>query len=272
MDKKTQLSARIPGFMEDWNAYKKGLKKIKGVKVTDWCISSDYCFNDPNKDDTVTFTIFPHACAHQIMREIEANIPKDIKKTTHVSDNCINFLKNSPYFFNVTIVIENIKNIFQKEDVLEQLENTFKEYETSNLDKSLPDIKEKYKVLKSFNEYIKQKSHSRQLLSQIYFITQFVSQILEFLLIKEKGRNPHWVSDRDNMATTCNGILFFLVNCELSRLLKGRVSNFWLHLPAEIKENLKYYPYDPIIRVPDVITGIMSSMKYTNIGIKMDKP
>lgn len=27
MDKKTQLSTRIPGFMEDWNAYKKGLKK-----------------------------------------------------------------------------------------------------------------------------------------------------------------------------------------------------------------------------------------------------
>ena len=238
MDKKTQLSTRIPGFMEDWNAYKKGLKKIKGLKVTDWCISSDYCFNDPNKDDTVTFTIFPHACAHQIMREIEANIPKDIKKTTHVSDKCITFLKNSPYFFHITIVIEKLKNIFQKEEILKQLENTFKEYEASNLDKS-SDTKERYKALKSFYEYIKQKSHSRQLLSQIYFIAQFVSQILEFLLIKENGRKPHWCSDRDDMAIKCNGILFFLVNCELARLLKGRVSNFWLHLPAEIKENNK---------------------------------
>lgn len=101
------------------------------------------------------------------------------------------------------------KNIFQKEEILKQLENTFKEYEASNLDKSSSDTKERYKALKSFYEYIKQKSHSRQLLSQIYFIAQFVSQILEFLLIKENGRKPHWCSDRDDMAIKCNGILFF---------------------------------------------------------------
>ena len=65
-------------------------------------------------------------------------------------------------------------------------------------------------------------------------MSQFVSQLLEFLLIKEKGKNPHWCSDRDGIATKCDGILFFLVNFGLARLLRGRVSDFWLHLPAEI--------------------------------------
>lgn len=41
------------------------------------------------------------------MREIEANIPKDIKSMKNIPDKCMNFLKNSPYFFHITIVIEN---------------------------------------------------------------------------------------------------------------------------------------------------------------------
>lgn len=272
MDKKTQLSISIPGFVEDWNAYKKGLKEIKGLKITDWCIFSDYCFNDTNKEDAATFTIFPYSCAHKIIREIETNVPADIKKMTYIPENCINFLKNSPYFFHITIVIEKLKNVFQEKDVLQQLENTFKEYELSDIDKLSQDIKQKHKVLKSLYEYIKQKSHSKKLLSQIYFVSQFVSQLLEFLLIKEKGRNPHWCSDRDGITTKCDGILFYLVNFGLARLLRGRISDFWLHLPAEIKENNSKYPYDNVIRVPDIITGIVSSMKYTNKGIQMDKP
>ena len=33
MDKKTQLSISIPGLMEDWNAYKKGLKEIMRIAI-----------------------------------------------------------------------------------------------------------------------------------------------------------------------------------------------------------------------------------------------
>ena len=109
-------------------------------------------------------------------------------------------------------------------------------------------------------------------INHLEFVSQFVSQLLEFLLIKENGRHPHWVSDRDHMATHCNGLLFFLVNYKLAMLLKGRVTDFRLHLPAEIMEDNKEYPYDPVIRVPDIITGIISSAKFTNQGIQMDKP
>ena len=121
--------------------------------------------------------------------------------------------------------------------MLEQLETTLNDYEKAeDLDKSSQDIKDRYKCLRESYEDMKQKSHSKKLLAQIEFVSQFVSQLLEFLLIKENGRNPHWVSDRDHMATHCNSLLFFLVNYKLAMLLKGRVTNFWLHLPAEIKK------------------------------------
>ena len=270
MNRTTQLTKSILGFMEDWNAYKKGLK---GLKNADWCILSDYCFDDKGKEDALTFTIFPYNYVRQVLHEIEANIPCDIKKMTHIPDKCINFLKNSPYFFHIAIVVENLKNMVQEQDLLKQLETTLNDYEKAeDLDKSSQDIKDRYKCLRESYEYMKQKSHSKKLLAQIEFVSQFVSQLLEFLLIKENGRHPHWVSDRDHMATHCNGLLFFLVNYKLAMLLKGRVTDFWLHLPAEIMENNKDYAYDPVIRVPDIITGIMSSMKYTKLGIQMDKP
>ena len=59
MDKKTLLTQSIPEFMNDWNNYKKGLKNLK---ITDWCVSSDYCFDNAEKMDTATFTIFPISC------------------------------------------------------------------------------------------------------------------------------------------------------------------------------------------------------------------
>lgn len=270
MDKKTQLTKSIPGFMEDWRLYKNGLK---GLKITDWCILSDYCFDDKSKEDALTFTIFPYNCVRHVLHEIEANIPCDIKKMTHIPDKCINFLKNSPYFFHIAIVVENLKDMVQEQELLEQLETTLCDYKKAeDLDKSSQDIKNRYKSLRESYEYIKQKSHSKKLLAQIFFVSQFVSQILEFLLIKENGRKPYWVSDRDHMATHCNGLLFFWVNFTLASLLRGRVTNYWLRFPAEIKENNKEYPYDPVIRVPDIITGILSSMKYTDRGIQMDKP
>ena len=178
---------------------------------------------------------------------------------------------HSPYFFHITVVIENLKNYFQEQKALEEIENTLEEYEISDLDKSSQEVKDKHKTIKELHDYIKQKSHSRKLLAQIFFVSQFVSQILEFLIIKENSKKPYWCSDRDHMATHCHGLLFFWVNYSLTMLLKGRVKDFWLNFPSEIRENKKEYPYDPIIRVPDIITGIMSSMKYTYKGIQLDK-
>lgn len=268
MDKKTNLTKSIPDLMEKWQRYKRGLK---GIKITDWCISSDYCFGDPDKLDVATFTIFPIDCMRIINREIKENLPHDIKKVKQFSEKELNYLKNSKYFFNISFVIENLKYAFNEEKALKEFSDTLKAYETMNIDKNNESIKERHKQLVEICNYLKQKSHSTKKLSQMYFVAQIVSTIMEFLLIKEKGRNLHWCSDRGHIASFLDGIMFTLVSVYLHHYLKNRVIDYYIHLPLEIKETDKEYPYDTFIRVPDIITGVMSSLVFTDIGLTVQK-
>ena len=268
MDKKTTLTKAIPDLMEKWQRYKRGLK---GIKITDWCISSDYCFGDPDKIDVATFTIFPIDCMRIINREIKENLPHDIKKVKQFSEKELNYLKNSKYFFNISFVIENLKYAFNEEKALKEFSDTLKAYETMNIDKNNESIKERHKQLVEICNYLKQKSHSIKKLSQMYFVAQIVSTIMEFLLIKEKGRNLRWCSDRGHIASFLDGIMFTLVPVYLHHYLKNRVIDYYIHLPLEIKETDKEYPYDTFIRVPDIITGVMSSLVFTDIGLTVQK-
>lgn len=268
MDKKTNLTKSIPDLMEKWCKYK---KELNGIKITDWCISSDYCFGDPNKLDVATFTIFPVDCMPIINREIKENMPHDIKSVTQFSEKELHYLKNSKYFFNISVVIENLKYAFNKKDALKEFSDILKAYETSNIDKTDESIKERHKQLVEICDYLKQKSHSTKKLSQMYFVAQFVSIIMEFLLIKERGRNLRWCSDRGHIASFLDGIIFNLTQAYLYHYLRNRVKNHYIHLPVEIKESNKDYPYDTFIRVPDIITGVMSSLVFTDIGLTVQK-
>lgn len=112
MDTKTTLSSHIPSFMHDWRNYKRGLR---GLKFTDWIISSDYCLDDKNKlNDVITFTIFPRVFPKELFSEINRYVPADIKNVTHFSDVTLNYLKSSPYFFNISVLLENKENFFRK--------------------------------------------------------------------------------------------------------------------------------------------------------------
>lgn len=268
MDKKTNLTKSIPDLMEKWQRYKRGLK---GIKITDWCISSDYCFEDPDKLDVATFTIFPIDCMRIINREIKENLPHDIKAVKQFSEKELHYLKNSKYFFSISVVIENLKYAFNEKKALKEFSDILKAYETSNIDKTDESIKERHKQLVEICNYLKQKSHSTKKLSQMYFVAQIVSTIMEFLLIKEKGRNLRWCSDRGHIASFLDGIIFNLMQAYLYHYLRNRVTNYYIHLPLEIKESNKEYPYDTFIRVPDIITGVMSSLVFTDIGLTVQK-
>lgn len=268
MDRRTILTQSVPGFMDAWKKYKKGLKNIK---IADWCISSDYCFGDVNKLDVATFTIFPVECMQVIDCEVKDNLPHDIKEVKQFSEKGFTYLKNSKYFFSISVVIENLKYAFNEEKALREFSDVLKFYDISDIDKNNESIKERHLQLVNAYNYLRQKSHSRVKLSQMYFVAQFVSIIMEFLLIKEKGRDIRWCSDRGHIASFLDGIMFNLVPVYLRHNLRGRVIDFHIHLPLEIKENKNDYPYDVFIRIPDIITGVMSSLVVTEGGITVQK-
>ena len=103
MDRKTQLTMFIPEIMSSWNDYKKGLK---GLKITNWCISSDYCFGDPDKQDVATFTIFPAKYIPVLLEEIKKNLPRDIKQIRDFSENELRRLRWYDIILYLTMMIE----------------------------------------------------------------------------------------------------------------------------------------------------------------------
>ena len=112
MDRKTQLTMFIPEIMSSWNDYKKGLK---GLKITNWCISSDYCFGDPNKLNVATFTIFPANCINMLLKEVQNNLPHDIKQTKEFSEKELNFLKSNKYCFSIAFTINGMEYAFNRD-------------------------------------------------------------------------------------------------------------------------------------------------------------
>ena len=51
-------------------------------------------------------------------------------------------------------------------------------------------------------------------------------------------------------------------------LLKNRIKDYYIHLPAYSD---KSFPFDPLIRIPDIICGALSSVKYIDGNFKYDK-
>lgn len=264
MDRKTRLTQTIPDFIDNWNNYKKGLKHLK---ITDWCISSDYCFDNSEKIDAATFTIFPLSCMRIIYNEINDKLHNDIKNKKHFSDKELQYLKESPYFFSISVIIDNLKNAFNEKIAKEQISKALKFYQESPSLSFSQDANDFYKQYNSFYNQLKQKGHSNKMPAYIYFVSQFVGQILEFLIIKEHGRHPHWCPDRGHIADFQQGIMFTLMNNYLYKLIRNRVQNYCVVLPAELQNCSGSYIYDPFIRIPDIITGAMSSLVAISDGL-----
>lgn len=269
MDKKTNLTKSIPDLMEKWQRYKRGLK---GIKITDWCISSDYCFGDPDKLDVATFTIFPIGCMPTIYNEINNFLPRDIKNVTFFSEIELNYIKTSKYFFSISIIVNNIKYAFNWNKVLKHLSELLQIKETE-LPQEIPisDFQKSRRKLTTFYNYIKQKSYNHKLVAEIQFVAQTVSSIIEFLLIKEKGKIVGWCSDRGHITSFNEGIIFNLVQSYVHQYIKGRISKYQLAFPPELKEKHKTFLGDNFIRVPDILTGAMSSLVMTDKGLTVQK-
>ena len=265
MDTKTTLSSHIPSFMHDWRNYKRGLK---GLKFTDWIISSDYCLDDKNKpNDVITFTIFPRVFPKELFLEIDRCVPADIKNVTHFSDVTLNYLKNSPYFFNISILLENRENFCKKAQLIKMFEKLISIYKQFSLDMQ-ECHKEDYRRIQKFAQYLKQGNCSKKLLSTLLLVTQHFSVIVEFLLIKEKHSQIFWCSDRDSIISFKDGIIFNFVRMCVPILIKGRIKDYSVKCVGYSNGE---FLFEPFIRIPDIICGVLSSVKHIDDNFQYDK-
>ena len=270
MDKKTQLTKFIPDLTNQWNRYKNGLK---GLKIKNWCISSDYCFDDPNKLNVATFTVFPSDYMNTIFNELKENLPRDIKNKRHFTEAELNYLKNSKYFFSMSIILYNIESSFNKNAAIEQitklLKTQIKDLPFPIIDKDFHEAKEK---LRELLNNLKKKNCPIKKLSQIYFVAQFVAQLMEFLFIKENCKIVGWCPDKGHIDSFSHGIIYNLVQTKIHELIRNRMKDFRITCPPPESLDKHLYMRDTFIRIPDIITGALSSLVVKEKGITAQQP
>ena len=264
MDRKTHLTMYVPEFTDSWNNYKKGLK---GLKITNWCISSDYCFGDPNKLDTATFTIFPADYIPILSKEIKENLPHDIKQTKEFSERELNYLKNSKYFFSISFIVNDIERCFNKNVALLHCKRLLKiQKEDIPFAVSNEDFHKNRQRLQEFLNSLQKKSCPIKLFAQMYFVAHSVAQIIEFLLIKENVKTVGWCSDRGAITTFNHGMVFNLVQMYVHSYVKDRINEYHLAIPPTYQNEIDYF-----IRIPDIITGALSSLTSSSKGFSAQK-
>lgn len=265
MDRKTQLTMFIPEIMNSWNNYKKA---FKGQKITDWCISSDYCFGDPDKQNVATFTIFPANCISMLLKEVQNNLPHDIKQTTEFSEKELNFLKSNKYCFSIAFTINGMEYAFNRDVAVNHCKKLLEiKMEELPYEINESDFKKIRKQLQEFLNALQKKSFSLKKFAQIYFVAQAVSQIIEFLIIKENAKIIGWCSDRGLITSFVSGISYNLVQMYVHSFIKDRKTDYQLVAPpSENQKNIDF-----LIRIPDIITGALSSLITTPNGITAQK-
>ena len=92
--------------------------------------------------------------------------------------------------------------------------------------------------------------------------------IIEFLLIKEQGTNPFWCSDRDSIISFNNGIIYNFIQSKTHILIRDRIKDYNISCAKYPDEK---FPFEPLIRIPDLICGALSSVKYINGNFRYDK-
>ena len=256
MNRKTFLSMHFPDFVKKWNVY------YHNYRQTDyWCITSDYCLDDKDKQhDVMAFSIFPITYANTLKNDVHNSLPKDIKEFKNLSDKAISYIEGCPYVFSIVLIIENKNEIFDLERSKNSLDNLIK-----NIEKWPEEKKEEFiHRIKLLRKYLDRKQINRKLLSSISITIHAMSAIIEFLLLKTNAKHVIWISDRDSITNFQNNdIVHLLVRQGFANLVRNRVEDNRIY---GMLSDSKYDPdlLDDLIRIPDYICGSIASMNFDN--------
>lgn len=225
---------------------------------------SDYCLDDKGKNDCITFTICPMVPNYDLSLILKKKLPRDIKDITKPTDEEIKFIRDPyPPFFTISILIKEKEKCASIDYLKEDVKNL----------KESPHLNEReQKKLNKFNNYLKQKNINHKVLKNMAIIAGMFTRIVEFLTIKHHTEEIHWFPDRDAIMDISDGIILDLVNiqCQGTELIRGRKIPPKLRIGGEDKKN-NVFRFDPLVRYPDIITGVVSSIDFDTYTAQEEK-
>lgn len=246
MNTRTFLS-NFPTFVKRWQTYR---KKLGGTPLG-WTVTSDYCLDDPNKNDCITFTISPIlGQIEAIAKFLDKKLPVEIKKMKQVPQETIDFIKKQKEFFSLVFLFPDKDKLFN----IQYFKTDMSALAESSM---IPD--ESRKRLKLFARSLERKGLHKKVLQNLSLVSFLYGKIVEFLTIKHYTEAIHWFPDRDSIMREGKGIIRELANVSCTNAIAGRTRYPEVHIGGENLATGEFV-FDPFTRYPDIISGVFSSL------------
>ena len=245
-------------------------------KYEGWVIVSDYCIDDDKKyNDCLSFTIVPmgYDLFFKISNEIKKNIPNDLKHTTKITQDTINFLSDNQYTFCFNFIIKDINNLIgnfsidEKQSLLRDEMNTL----IKNMDENNASFK-KYKNI--YHKHFLKKSFPANLFAKNAFVA-FIAAYLRVLILKYNKKTVKpivWLPDRGKFMSSFDNIyadlhqLYYELLIEKENITWGEKS-----VTCGFVKDSDAIFYDELIKIPDYMAGTLSSYEYGTNNTDKDK-
>lgn len=239
-----------------------------------WMIASDYVFGAKNKQrDVVSFSIFPYLEEFNTLKEGINNLqPKDLKKSSEISDGFIHFLNNYP-LATVSISINKDVRLHtnERQIMIEKIDSYVRMIELWKINdtKNNNSYDKKIKRLESFKRAIARGSTNLSVVRQI----EIVSTLVSYLMFQITTLIPNvelisWLSDRDKILDFNKGknklehsIIFDFIYSGYFILCKNYLPESNTSIIFGIPEGEGKMWYDEFIRVSDYFAGTLASIK-----------
>lgn len=225
--------------------------------VTEWVIAADFCFE--KKKQAYVFTIIPITqTIDEVLDEIGAKMPRDLKSIREVSPEVVEYLK-SEQFFHFAFVASNHRKA-EGSDVKELIVKMVEYFQRSN---SSPEL---IKSFESLGTGAEAKSFNTRLFMDMMLLCNLFCFII-FLLFRDARASSIIISpDRDKMTEWLDGLYGDIVkhmvrHTVLTRFPDAASPRVRKTAQAPGRQTKDTW-FDPLVRLPDYIAGPLATMKW----------
>lgn len=249
----------------------------KSPRVKKWMIAADYCLHDRDRpNDAYAFTIIPYDAYPNVLNaEINSALPRDMKRTRDIKDDAIAFLSH-PRRFHIGFILPEPPAVFYNgrgteplSVARESIAITVDFMEMTGRDE---DTIRRVRALKQASQA---RNFNVELLADLYLMS-WLYCFVTLLLCRERSIDVlGWFSDRDNMTTWCDGVVWDFG----AETLWGLGEKLGIRLPKNAPliavptpnalENAMWY--EEFVRLPDYIAGILAAWNFEANKIPGDK-
>lgn len=244
-----------------------------------WIVLTDYCLDDPNKANVITFVLL-HYNNEREYKALEQKILKlqktDIKHTRYISNRLMRYLRRLPVF-SFSFILDKRNILFgatpmdQRKTVIENLLAVKGCFQSWLKTPQNTDITNYYlKSIKNLDTEIKKVSSGKKFNGHedILLTAALGALYTTEILKKVPGLEiVGWLPDRDKITQSCNEIAIPIFHCMFHNLLGGKNVQFHVAYPKITGKPF----YDALNRIPDDICAAIADYTFAHPGISKEK-